>query len=93
VKFYGKGTVWNPVKNKALCKFVNGIFETSDNDTIEMLIDLGYNYDKEQVPENIEYEKMKLKELQELAKENGLKNFTMLRKNELIKFLRGELNE
>lgn len=36
--FKGKGTIWNPQKNKPLCKFVDGIFETDDKYIIDKLI-------------------------------------------------------
>ena len=40
--FKGNGGVWDKEKNKRLCKFVNGEFETEDIRTIEILAKLGY---------------------------------------------------
>lgn len=37
IKFFGNGVVWDPLKNKKLCEFKNGIFETSDQYVIEIL--------------------------------------------------------
>jgi hypothetical protein len=46
MKFYGTGIVWNPDKEKALCQFVKGEFDTEEQDIIERLIALGYKRDE-----------------------------------------------
>lgn len=43
--FYGNGIVWHPIQHCVLCTFINGMFETSDQETIDLLIDLGYKHD------------------------------------------------
>ena len=45
ITFKGHGGVWNPEKNKPLCKFINDEYETDDKYVIEMLIKLGYESD------------------------------------------------
>ena len=45
MKFYGNGIVWDKEKNKRLCKFVEGEFETDDNRIVNNLVDLGYKYE------------------------------------------------
>jgi hypothetical protein len=47
MKFYGNGIVWDSSKNKILCKFIKGEFETIDPEIKEKLIDLGYTHDEE----------------------------------------------
>lgn len=42
MKFFGNGIVWDATKNKILCKFENGEYETEDEYIIEKLIE--YNY-------------------------------------------------
>jgi len=43
MKFYGRGVVWNPSGNKALCEFTKaGSLETDDPKIIETLQKLGY---------------------------------------------------
>lgn len=42
MKYKGNGVVWDSVKNKPLCKFVNGEFETNDSYIIGVLESKGY---------------------------------------------------
>lgn len=42
MKFYGNGTVWDKDNNRALCRFVNGEFETDNERTATLLHTLGY---------------------------------------------------
>ena len=42
MEFYGKGIVWDKDKNIKLCKFMQGIYNTSDEYIISSLIKLGY---------------------------------------------------
>lgn len=42
MKFYGNGVVWNTDTDSALCKFINGEFETTDSIAIDKLITKGY---------------------------------------------------
>jgi hypothetical protein len=37
IKFKGNGLVWNPIKNKLLCKFIDGEYTTSDHAEISIL--------------------------------------------------------
>jgi hypothetical protein len=46
MKFYGNGIVWDAIKNKPLCKFINGEYETNDNECIEKLIQAGYEHER-----------------------------------------------
>lgn len=49
MKFYAEKDnliVWDKLKNKALCKFNNGVFETNDKYIIDRLIELEYKHDK-----------------------------------------------
>jgi len=43
--FEGKGTVWDTRKNKRLCKFVNGFYETTDPTEIGYLVKKGHKHD------------------------------------------------
>lgn len=45
MKFYGNGIVWDGQKNRPLCEFKNGEFDTSDNCKIEKLIKAGYSHE------------------------------------------------
>lgn len=45
MKFYGNGVVWDSNKNKALCKFVKGEYETKNAYEIEYLLSKGYDND------------------------------------------------
>ena len=43
MKFYGRGVVWNPNENKALCEFSkSGILETEDEGIIDALKKMGF---------------------------------------------------
>ena len=42
MKFYGTGMVWNPGKDRPLCRFKNGELDTENNDIIAKLLELGY---------------------------------------------------
>lgn len=42
MKFYGNGVVWNTDTDSALCKFIDGEFETTDSIIIDKLITKGY---------------------------------------------------
>ena len=49
MKFYAEKDnliVWDKLKNKALCKFNKGVFETNDKYIIDRLIELEYKHDK-----------------------------------------------
>jgi hypothetical protein len=53
MKFYGKGVVWDKTNNKALCRFVNGEFETDDRRTQRILESMGYAHEVEAPPKDI----------------------------------------
>ena len=42
MKFYGSGIVWDGENNTRLCKFVNGEFETDDEEVIRKMEAAGY---------------------------------------------------
>ena len=37
ITFKGNGIVWNPIKNRKLCRFESGEYTTSDHDEIAIL--------------------------------------------------------
>ena len=97
MKFYSdtKGLlVWDSIKNKALCRFSNGEIET-DGYIKERLLSLGYKHDIEteeqhdEVKVSIDISTMNIKEMKQLAKDNGLKGYSNSTKEELIKMLEG----
>lgn len=45
MKFYGHGIVWDADKDKPLCEFKDGVFETKTKRTIDKLTALGYEND------------------------------------------------
>lgn len=47
MRFYGRGVVWDPEKNKVLCRFVNGQYETTSKRTIDILTKAGYRAEKQ----------------------------------------------
>lgn len=51
MKFYGNGIVWDGQKNRPLCEFKNGEYETSDNYKIDKLIKAGIRHDPEKSKE------------------------------------------
>lgn len=48
MKFYAIGNVvvWNKFTQKALCRFKNGEYETTDAEEIRLLVSLGYESDE-----------------------------------------------
>ena len=48
MKFYGRGIVWDKENKKALCEFTNGELETTDERTIILLSEAGFQ--KEETP-------------------------------------------
>jgi hypothetical protein len=54
MKFYGRGVVWDAENNKALCRFVNGEIETSDERVMNKLFKLGYEHNFEDPCEECE---------------------------------------
>ena len=47
MRFHGKGVVWDKENHKPLCRFVDGIFETDDERTIQLLKEAGYHGEKQ----------------------------------------------
>ena len=107
-KFEGNGVVWDPEKNKKLCKFVNGFYSTKSVEEARKLVILGYrSNDKIPFPEvekdiiiencpskeveanKVNYEKLTLDDLREIAKG---KKITIRNKNkaQIIKEIVGE---
>lgn len=46
MKFHGHGVVWDPKEDKQLCRFENGVYETTDKREIEALKKAGYEGEK-----------------------------------------------
>lgn len=42
MKFKGNGIAWDAIKDRVLCKFIDGQFETEDNQLIDDLKKNGY---------------------------------------------------
>ena len=80
VKFKGNGTIWNPLKNKALVNFNSvSVFETDDPKEIELLKFSGQSYPSQEWPEpeiepDPEEEPIKLskKDIIEILKERDI---------------------
>lgn len=45
MKFYGNGSVWHSEQNKILCRFKNGVYETTNSHEIDYLLSKGYDND------------------------------------------------
>jgi len=66
MKFFGNGLVWDKENSKNLLKFVDGIFETSEDYIIKILQDLEYEF--EEVEEKVEQaEKEIVEEVKKVA--------------------------
>lgn len=106
MKFYGNGIVWDKERSKALCTFKDGVFETKEDRTKDILLDLGYKHDGE-IIENVEYEvtedeeeieiedKIDLSdktvaELRDMAKLAGFTGIYSKTKDELINMIEGD---
>lgn len=97
MKFKGHGHIWNPDKNKMLCSFsADDEYETEDEYEIKMLRRLGYENDGPDVKEeriiiesdDPDYSKMTVKELREIAKTYNIKDYSRLKKDELINLIK-----
>lgn len=79
--FLSEGTryVWDGQKNKMLCEFKRGQFETEDKYIIQRLIELGYQTENglevviDDAPEEIIDEE--LETLRQMAKEEGVERY------------------
>jgi len=102
MKFYGNGIVWDKERNKALCTFKNGEFETKEDRVKDILLDLGYKHDgeiiedveyevTEEVVEDIKnYEEMTNKELKAILEAKGYMNLDRKTKKQLLTMLEGD---
>jgi len=102
VKFYGNGIVWDKERNKALCTFKDGEFETKEDRVKDILLDLGYKHDgeiiedveyevTEEVVEDIKnYEEMTNKELKAILEAKGYMNLDRKTKKQLLTMLEGD---
>lgn len=75
--------VWDAETGKALCTFVDGVFETEDATVIEKLVALGYEHDGD-LPEPQDDADDELAALREKAKELGIKHAGSKGKEKLI---------
>ena len=102
MKFYGNGIVWDKERNKALCTFKDGEFETKEDRVKDILLDLGYKHDgeiiedveyevTEEVVEDIKnYEEMTNKELKAILEAKGYMNLDRKNKKQLLTMLEGD---
>ena len=102
MKFYGNGIVWDKERNKALCTFKNGEFETKEDRVKDILLDLGYKHDgeiiedveyevTEEIVEDIKnYEEMTNKELKAILEAKGYMNLDRKTKKQLLTMLEGD---
>ena len=96
MKFYGTGSVWDGAKNKNLCSFVNGIYETEDQAIISKLVEIGFKYEGElefkydKGQKEIESLKSEIKELKSIEKQVDPK---ILEKIELLEKSNTELKQ
>ena len=102
MKFYGNGIVWDKERNKALCTFKDGEFETKEARVKDILLDLGYKHDgeiiedveyevTEEVVEDIKnYEEMTNKELKAILEAKGYMNLDRKNKKQLLTMLEGD---
>ena len=76
MRFYGNGVVWNAEEDRRLCKFNNGVFNTTDQRVIDKLLSLGYKSDCVSAEEPVQAQKpiyrMNTAELEALAEEKGI---------------------
>jgi len=72
MKFYRRGIIWDSKINKPLCKFVDGIYETEDQNEIEILINCK-NIKFENT--NVDYNDIDYRELKKEASEKGIKTY------------------
>jgi len=102
MKFYGNAIVWDKERNKALCTFKDGEFETKEDRVKDILLDLGYKHDgeiiedveyevTEEVVEDIKnYEEMTNKELKAILEAKGYMNLDRKTKKQLLTMLEGD---
>lgn len=95
MKFYSMETpdliIWDKDKDKVLCRFKNTELETVDNYVIDKLMELDFMHKGERPkPKEVVIEDLSIKDLKALAKKNGLKNYSNLNQEELIKLIEGE---
>ena len=95
MKFYSMDTpdliIWDKDKNNVLCKFKNTELETEDIYIIDKLMELDYMHKGERPkPKEIVIKDLSVKDLKAMAKKNGLKNYSNLNQEELIKLIEGD---
>lgn len=84
----GNLIVWG--NGKAICKFVNGECEVSDQKTIDFLLENDYEALDGQKVDNEKTDD--IDELRQEAKEKGIKNWHNMKPENLIEKLRGDTN-
>ena len=80
-------SVWDKEKGRMLCTFVNGVCETEDERTIEILTKMGLEteFGSDIIVESKEVEEESLESLRERAKALGIKGTHLMKKPDTIK--------
>ena len=70
MKFYGSGIVWDGEKNTRLCKFINGEFETDDEEVIKKMEAAGYG--RQAIEGDTEGQEVEAEQAPAKAKDEGI---------------------
>ncbi|MEY8428435.1 hypothetical protein AALA00_12100 [Lachnospiraceae bacterium 46-15] len=83
--------LWDASGNRPLCKFVKGIFETSDMPLVLKLKEMGYQVEGE--PDVKPLDKMKVEELKAYAAEYNINLGEAVNKADILKTIQDEENK
>lgn len=97
MKFYGNGIEWDALKDKPLCEFQDGVYETEDYDIATRLIETGFRYEgelptpPEKHPSDSQEDISDLtnEQLKELLDAKGIEYKARANKQELLELLQG----
>lgn len=101
MKFTGEGNtiVWDPERQRELCRFTKGSFETEDPRTCNLLVKLGYTYEgelpkqeKPQANPSTEDDEQ-LEQLRAQAKELRVRNWHTMKREGLEKAIAAVLEK